>query len=73
MEKWLTRIEKSGLLGKFKVWLYRLLPRLMWLLNVYVVPMTCTEGVERKINKYLQKWFGIPSNFTSVGLYIRSG
>lgn len=35
--------------------------------------MTCIEGVERKINKYLQKWLGIPLSFTEVGLYIRSG
>ncbi len=74
-EEWLRRIEKSGLPGKFKAWLYQhgLLPRLMWLLTVYEVPMTCVEGVERKINKYLRKWLGIPPSFTAVGLYIRSG
>lgn len=32
----------------------------------------CGRGVERRINKYLQKWLGIPSSFTAVGLYIRS-
>ena len=55
VEEWMRRIEKSGLPGKFKAWLYQhgLLPRLMWLLTVYEVPMTCVEGVERKINKYL--------------------
>ncbi|XP_032371806.1 uncharacterized protein LOC116689383 [Etheostoma spectabile] len=75
MEEWLRRIEKSGLPGKFKAWLYQhgLLPRLMWLLTVYEVPMTCVEGMERKINKYLRKWLGIPPSFTAVGLYIRSG
>ena len=54
-------IKKSGLLGKFKPWLYQhgLLPRLMWLLTVYEVLITCVEGVERKINKYLRKWLGI--------------
>ncbi|RXN07805.1 hypothetical protein ROHU_035438 [Labeo rohita] len=35
--------------------------------------MTSVERVERKINKYLQRWLGIPPSFTSVGLYIRSG
>ncbi|XP_034721949.1 uncharacterized protein LOC117940937, partial [Etheostoma cragini] len=75
LEEWLRRIEKSGLPGKFKAWLYQhgLLPRLMWLLTVYEVPMTCVEGMERKINKYLRKWLGIPPSFTAVGLYIRSG
>lgn len=31
------------------------------------------EGVERKINKHLRRWLGIPPSFTSVSLYIRSG
>ncbi|XP_059378226.1 uncharacterized protein LOC132114105 [Carassius carassius] len=37
MEELLRRIEKSGLPGKFKAWLYQhgLLPRIMWLLTVY--------------------------------------
>ncbi|XP_030008310.1 uncharacterized protein LOC115431800 [Sphaeramia orbicularis] len=74
-EEWLRRIEKSGLPGKFKAWLYQhgLLPRLMWLLTVYEVPMTSVEGVEKKINKYLRRWLGIPPSFAAVGLYIRSG
>ncbi|RXN28661.1 reverse transcriptase [Labeo rohita] len=74
-EEWLRKIEKSGLPGKFKAWLYQhgLLSRLMWLLTVYEVPMTSVERVERKINKYLRRWLGIPPSFTSVGLYIRSG
>ncbi|RXN04866.1 hypothetical protein ROHU_009463 [Labeo rohita] len=74
-EEWLRKIEKSGLPGKFKAWHYQhgLLPRLMWLLTVYEVPMTSVERVERKINKYLRRWLGIPPSFTSVGLYIRSG
>ncbi|KAL0148227.1 hypothetical protein M9458_056459 [Cirrhinus mrigala] len=74
-KEWLRKIEKSGLPEKFKAWLYQhgFLPRLMWLLTVYEVPMTSVERVERKINKYLRRWLGIPPSFTSVGLYIRSG
>ncbi|RXN24418.1 reverse transcriptase [Labeo rohita] len=69
-EEWLRKIEKSGLPGRIQ---HGLLPRLMWLLTVYEVPMTSVERVERKINKYLRRWVGIPPSFTSVGLYIRSG
>lgn len=74
MEEWL-RTEKTGLPGKFKACLYQhiLLPRLMWAPTVYEVPITCVEGLERKINKYLRKWLGTPPSFTAVGLYIRSG
>ena len=74
-DEWLRRIDKSGLPGKFKSWIYQhgLLPRLMWLLTVYQIPMTAVEGVERKVNKHLRRWLGIPPSFTAVGLYIRSG
>ncbi|XP_038549725.1 uncharacterized protein LOC119883236 [Micropterus salmoides] len=74
-EDWLRRIEKSGLPGKFKAWLYQhgLLPRLIWLVTVYEAPLTSVEGVERKINKHLRRWLGVPPSFTSIGLYIRDG
>lgn len=45
----------------------------MWLLTVYEVPVTAVETMERKFNKHLRRWLGIPPSFTSVGLYIRSG
>ncbi|XP_057673103.1 uncharacterized protein LOC130904394 [Corythoichthys intestinalis] len=72
---WLKKIEKSGLPGKFKAWLFQhgLLPRLMWLLTIYEVPTTSVEEIERQVNKHLRSWLGIPPSFTSVGLYTRSG
>ncbi|KAI8501656.1 hypothetical protein Bbelb_209270 [Branchiostoma belcheri] len=74
-EEWLRRIEKSGLPGKFKAWLYQhgLLPRLMWLLTVYELPLSRVAEIERKVNKHLRKWLGIPPSFTAVGLYTKSG
>jgi hypothetical protein len=74
-EEWLRKIEESMLQGKFKVWIYQhgLLPRLMWPLTLYEIPMTVIEGMERKVNKYLRRWLGIPPSFTSIGLFIRSG
>ena len=74
VEEWLNRIDKSGLLGKYKWWIYQhgLLQRLMWLLTIYKVPITSVEGMERKFNKPLRRWLGIPTSFTE-GLYIRSG
>ena len=74
-DNWLRKIERSGLPGKFKAWLFQhgMLPRLMCLLTIYEVPMTAVEGVEKRVNKHLRKWLGIPPSFTSVGLYIRSG
>ncbi|KAK0135439.1 Retrovirus-related Pol polyprotein from type-1 retrotransposable element R2 [Merluccius polli] len=72
VDEWLNKIDKSGLPGKYKCWIYQhgLLQRLMWLLTIYEVPITSVEGLERKFNKHLRRWLGIPPSFTSVGLYI---
>ena len=75
VEECLKKIDKSGLPGKYKCWIYQhgLLPRLMWLLTVYEVLLSTVEEMERKFNKHLRRWLGIPPSFTSVVLYIRSG
>lgn len=71
----MKKTVKSLLPGKFKTWLYQhgLLPRLLWLFTLYEFPMTVLEGIERKTNKHLRRWLGIPPSFSSVGLYIPSG
>merc|ERR1711894_714959 len=68
---WMEAIEKSGLPGKFKAWCYQhgVLPRILWPLLVYEVPMTTAESLERKMNRYLRRWLGVPKSFSSVGLY----
>nr|XP_055041026.1 uncharacterized protein LOC129428141 [Misgurnus anguillicaudatus] len=75
VEEWLKKIDKSDLPGKYKCWIYQhgLLPRLMWLLTVYEVLLQTVEEMERKFNKHLRRWLGIPPSFTSLGLYMRSG
>lgn len=74
-EEWLKKIDRSRLPGKFKSCLYQhgILPTLIWLIKVYEFPITVVEGTERKINKHLRRWLGIPPSFSSMGLYIRSG
>lgn len=39
---WLVEVDKSGLPGKFKAWIYQhgILPRLLWPLFVYDVPLS---------------------------------
>nr|XP_055036896.1 uncharacterized protein LOC129424307 [Misgurnus anguillicaudatus] len=75
VEEWLKKIDKADLPGKYKCWIYQhgLLPRLMWLLTVYEVLLQTVEEMERKFNKHLRRWLGIPPSFTSLGLYMRSG
>ncbi|KAK1806565.1 hypothetical protein P4O66_005073, partial [Electrophorus voltai] len=68
---WLTKVDKSGLSGRFKAWLYQhsILPRVLWPMLVYGVPPTTVESLERKISSFLQKWLGLPRSLSSAALY----
>ncbi|XP_060552477.1 uncharacterized protein LOC132713820 [Ruditapes philippinarum] len=71
LKGWLKQVEKCGLPGKFKAWIYQhdILPRLLWPLLIYSVPSSAVEAMERTINGFLRTWFGVPKSFTSLGLY----
>ena len=71
LELWLTRVDKSGLPGRFKAWIYQnaVLPRILWPLFVYDSPMTIVEAMERKIHNYLRRWLGFPRSLGTAALY----
>jgi len=71
LEGWLRAVDKSGHLGRFKVWVYQhgILPRILWSLLIYEVPMMVVEGFERKVGSYLRRWLGLPCSLSSMGLY----
>ena len=73
LDQWLGSINKSELPGKFKVWCYQhgVLPRILWPLMMYDVPMSAVEKMESKISSSLWKWLGIPPSFSNIGLYGR--
>ena len=68
---WLTTIDKSGLPGKFKAWIYQhgVLPRILWPLLVYEVPITTVEALEKSISQFLRRWLGLPRSLSSIALY----
>ncbi len=68
---WLTAIDKSRLPGKFKAWMYQhaILPRLLWPLLVYEVPVKTMEALERTISQSLRRWLWLPRSLSSVALY----
>ena len=71
---WLRIVDGSGLPGKYKAWIYQhgILPRLMCLLLIYEIATTTVEAMERKESRYLRRWLGVPSSFTSIGFYSNS-
>ena len=67
----LESINKTLLPGKLKLWClqFGLLPRVMWPLTVYEVPITTVEKMERTITSYVKKWLGVPRCLSNIGLY----
>nr|AAN12398.1 polyprotein [Tetraodon nigroviridis] len=68
---WLTLVDKSGLPGKFKAWVYQhgILPRILWPLLVYEFPISTVEGLERRVSSCLRRWLGLPRSLSSNALY----
>ncbi len=68
---YMERIKKTLLPGKLKLWCFQfgILPRLLWPLTVYEIPVTKVEKLERLISIQLKQWLGIPRCLSSVGLY----
>ena len=71
----LKKIEKCKLPGRYKGWILQhiLLPRLMWPLSIYNVPMTKVEEIQRQITISLRRWLGIPRSWSADCLYTKSG
>ena len=71
LEEWLTKIDKSGLPGRFKAWLFQhaVLPRILWPLIVYDIPITTVESLERAISNRLRRWLGLPRCLSGAALY----
>uniref|UniRef100_A0A3B1JAJ2 Reverse transcriptase domain-containing protein n=1 Tax=Astyanax mexicanus TaxID=7994 RepID=A0A3B1JAJ2_ASTMX len=74
LESWLRAVDRSGLPGKFKAWIYQhgILPRVLWPLLVYEVPISIVEGLERKVSSFLRRWLGLPRSLSSIALYGRN-
>lgn len=71
LQQWVESIDKSRLPGKYKTLIYQhgVLPRILLSLQVYDIPMSRIEAMERLTTKFLRRWLSIPHCFSSVGLY----
>ena len=67
---WLKSVDKSGLPGKFKAWVYQhsILPRILWPLLVVVT----VEILERSVSNHLRRWLGLPKSLSNIALYRNS-
>ena len=71
LQEGLQKIDRSGLPGKFKAWLFQhgLLLRLMWPLMLYEITTTTVEMLEKTISKHLRRLLGVPPSYSSIDLY----
>ncbi|XDV32997.1 hypothetical protein PO909_003607 [Leuciscus waleckii] len=71
LEDWLAGVDKSGLPGNFKAWIYQhgILPQIIWPLLIYEVPISTIEGFERRVSRFLRKWLGLLRSLSSIALY----
>ena len=68
----LVNLDITGLSGIFKHGFSNknFYQKLIWLFMLYNIVITTVEGNERKINKHLWRWMGVPQSFSSTALTI---
>ena len=71
----LKQINKCKLPGQYKAWMlqHMLLPRLLWPLTIYNVPMSKVSELQKKITAKLKSWLGFPKQLSVECFYTKSG
>ena len=71
LERWFNKIERSGLPGRFKAWIYQnaVLPKVLWQLTIYEFRSSSVEQLEKRINSRLRRWLCLPKCLSSAALY----
>ena len=66
-------IGEAPLQGRFKVWLFQfVLLLLLWPLTIYEIGLPTVEGLEKKVNRFIRSWLGLPPGMSSVALHSKS-
>ena len=70
----LKKVEKCRLPGRYKSWMvqHMMMPRLMWPLSIYNVPMTTVEKIQKLITTSLKRWLGLPLKLSTACFYSKT-
>ena len=70
----LKKVDRCKLPGRYKAWIvqHMMLPRLMWPLTIYNVPLTTVEWLQTKITASLKKWLKLPKSLSNACFYSKS-
>ena len=71
LETLLNKIDRSGLLGRFKAWVYQhvVLQKMLWPLVIYEFASYNVKKQEKRINSRLRRWLGLPKCLSRATLY----
>ena len=74
LQKMINKIDKCRIPGRYKAWMLEkmLLPKLMWPLNIYNIPATKIESMQRRITAAYKKWLGLPKSMSVDCFYSKS-
>ena len=75
VEGMLKKIDRCKLPGKYKAWMvqHMLLPRVMWPLTIYSVPISKVIHIQKMLTGRLKKWLGLPKSFATDCFYSKTG
>ena len=70
----LKKIDRCKLPGRYKAWIlqHMMMPKLMWPLSIYNVPLTTVEWLQTKITASLKKWLKLPRSLSSACFYSKT-
>ena len=71
----LKKVDRCKLPGKYKAWMvqHMLLPRVMWPLTIYSVPISKVIHIQKMLTGRLKKWLGLPKSFATDCFYSKTG
>ena len=74
VERWLNKIDRSDLSGRFKTWIYQhfVLPKILWSLAIYEFTSCNVEQLEKRFNSRLRRWLGLPKYLCCAAVYSNS-
>ena len=70
----LKKIDRCKLPGRYKAWIlqHMMMPKLMWPLSIYNVPLTTVEWLQTKITASLKNWLKLPRSLSSACFYSKT-
>ena len=70
----IKKIDRCKIPGRYKAWIlqHMMMPRIMWPLSIYNVPLTTVESLQTRITASLKKWLKLPKSLSSACFYSKT-